>query len=282
MLQRNITPERGTIISRYKPFPARATSFCLFLLLIGWGGTPAFADSLTGFYVVRWAGLPAAGIWMSLDDTQPVYRVQIGMESQGLPRWITHFRAEVSGDGAVGQQAAEPTHYEARYDLHKRKDSHIILRYGPDETGRIAERAEGDTSRKPQLAAIYRHNVVDPLAALVSIRQALRAGSHQPGQQFLVPVYDGARRFDVTATVTAQNPPDGLIHVHLTLHPIAGFKGETSEDGDPDSAPRPVDVTFKDDASLRPVSLSAPLAFFTMSVTLDHVCAEYQDCRAPS
>jgi len=254
----------------------------LFTFLMVWTAASALADSLTGFYVVRWAGLPAAGIRLSVDDGEPAYRVQIGMESQGLPRWITHFRAEVSGDGAVRPEGADPAHYDARYDLHKRQNSHIVLNYGSDETGRIAERAEGDTSRKPQLAAIYRHNVVDPLAALVSIRQALRKGPHQPGQQFTVPVYDGARRFDVAATVVAQNPPDGLIHVHLTLHPIAGFKGETSEDGDPDSAPRPVDVTFRDDTSLRPISLSAPLAFFTMSVTLDHVCAQYQDCRAPS
>jgi len=251
-------------------------------LFLGWNGAPASADSLTGFYVVRWAGLPAAGIRMSLDDAATSYRMQIGMESQGLPRWITHFRADVSGDGAIGPEGAEPAHYDARYDLHKRQNSHIILRYDPDETGRIAERAEGDTSRKPQLTAIYRHNVVDPLAALVSIRQALRTGPHQPGRQFTVPIYDGARRFDVAAAVSAQNPPDGLIHLHLTLRPIAGFKGETSEDGDPDSAPRPVDVTFKDDATLRPISLSAPLAFFTMSVTLDHICAQYQDCRAPS
>jgi hypothetical protein len=35
---------------------------------------------------------------------------------------------------------------------------------------------------------------------------------------------------------------DHVLHLRLTLSPIAGFKGETSEDGDPDNAPRLVDL----------------------------------------
>jgi hypothetical protein len=62
------------------------------------------------------------------------------------------------------------------------------------------------------------------------------------------------------------------------LNPIAGFKGESSEDGDPDAAPRPLDLTLSNDARLLPLSLKVSVAFLPVWLWLDHVCASFATC----
>ena len=91
-------------------------------------------------------------------------------------------------------------------------------------------------------------------------------------------VFDNARRFDVAVRVVSVGGDEDTIRLHLTLKPIAGFKGETSEDGDPDSAPRPVDLTLSNDSRLLPLSLQVSIAYLPISLRLDHVCASLASC----
>src|SRR6202043_1805680 len=110
----------------------------------------------------------------------------------------------------------------------RRVSMHFVSQTGST----IAERGPDDTSRKPPLAEAFRKNSVDPLSALERIREALRTTG--PGRRFTVPVYDGARRFDIVGEILPRNgPADGTLRAGLTLRPIAGFRGETSEEGDP-------------------------------------------------
>ena len=147
--------------------------------------------------------------------------------------------------------------------------------------GPSSERGAADTSLKPALAEVWRRNVVDPLAAFERIRGALRRDG-----DFVVPVYDGARRFDVVGHLLSRR--DGVLRVALTLRPVAGFKGETSDDGDPDTAPRTVDLLVSDDARLMPLAMTVPVWHLPLNVRLDYACApvttsgamrDRRDCR---
>ena len=138
----------------------------------------------------------------------------------------------------------------------------------------IADRGADDTSRKPPLAERFRANVLDPLSALTAIRERLRRGDRGT---FAVPVYDGARRFDVIAKVSPKRAAEPVLRLELTLSPVAGFKGETSDEGDPDNAPRPVSLTLSDDGRLMPVSMSVSLYYLPLVVQLNRVC----DAAAP-
>jgi hypothetical protein len=90
---------------------------------------------------------------------------------------------------------------------------------------------------------------------------------------FTVPVYDGARHFDVIARVLpSKSNNERVLHVRLMLSPIAGFKGETSDDGDPENAPRPVDVAISDDARLLPLSMRVSIAYMPLVVELTRPC----------
>jgi hypothetical protein len=250
------------------------------VLCAGAGAHPAGADDIVAVYAAYWAGLPAAEIRLSLGEDKAAYRGQIEIRTEGLPALLSRFRATASAEGRlVADGPAQPEHYDAIYDLRKRHNSHISMRFVDRAGAVIAERGPDDTSRKPPLAQGFRQNVVDPLTALERIRGALRVQRQLREGSFTVPVYDGARRFDILGRVLPERDSTaGVLRVELTLRPIAGFKGETSEDGDPDSAPRKVAFTVTNDARMMPLSITVPVFYLPLVVRFDHFCTATEAC----
>jgi len=254
------------------------------LILAGVLPAPAVrAEEINVLYRASYAGLPAGEVRFRFTGDGGAYRYRIGVESAGLPRLITHFRGTAEGDGRLTNDSqAAPLHYEALYDLRQRRDSRISMRFIGPPGAVIAEREAADTSRKPPLPDLYRRNVVDPIAAMASIRHGLWLQLPVPTQDFTVPVYDGARRFDVLVHIVSAGGKEGenenVIRLLLTLRPIAGFKADTSEDGDPEDAPRPVEAVFTGDARLVPVSMRVTVWYLPMVVRFDRFCKSFDDC----
>jgi hypothetical protein len=236
----------------------------------------ANADETAALYRASWAGLPAGEIRLSLHNDAAAYRNEIAIRSEGLPRLMTHFRGTATSSGRLlpGKLPA-PAGYEARYDLRKGRDRRLSMRFAAGPGAVVAERGPGDTSKKPQLAEGFRSNVLDPLSALTAVRDALRHGNRSA---FTVPVYDGARRFDVLVRVLPKRGAEPALHLELTLKPIAGFKGEASDDGDPDTAPRPVALTVSDDQRLMPLAMSVSLYYLPLAVELSRWCDSASPC----
>lgn len=255
----------------------RAALLSAIVALLPPAGQPARGAETAALYRVSWAGLPAGEIRLKLHDDAASYREEIAIRSEGLPRLVTHFQGRAISEGRLVAVPALPLplRYDAFYDLRKRRNSRLAMRFVAAAGAVIAERSPEDTSRKPPLAAGFRRNVVDPLSALTAIRDALRHGNRGA---FTVPVYDGARRFDVVARVLPQRRGEGVLHLDLTLSPIAGFKGESSEDGDPDNAPRPVALTISDDGRLMPLSMSVSLYYLPLVAELSRWCAAATPC----
>ena len=94
----------------------------------------------------------------------------------------------------------------------------------------------------------------------------------------VIPVYDGARRFDIVGKILPkQISSDGVLRAELTLRAIAGFKGETSEDGDPDDAPRKVELSV-DEARMVPLSITVPVFSLPLVVQFQRLCAAPDPC----
>jgi len=245
---------------------------------------PAAAEDIVANYSAYWAGLPAANIRLTLRDGSvgrygsAGYHDEIEITTQGLPHLLSRFRATASAEGRLAaDRAAEPSRYLAAYDLRKRHDSRISMLFVHRSGGTVAERGPDDTSRKPPLAEAFRKNSVDPLSALERIREAMRTAG--PGRRFTIPVYDGARRFDIVGEILPKSgPADGTLRAELTLRPIAGFRGETSEDGDPDDAPRKVELSVSDDARLLPLSIMVPVFFMPLVIRLEEPCPTARSC----
>lgn len=263
----------------HRPRPRRQLRCALgiALLLATVTTRQAAADDIVALYTAFWAGLPAADIRLKLGGSGPGYHDEIVIATQGLPHLFTRFRATASAQGRLAaDRQAEPSHYLAVYDLRKRQDRRVSMHFVSRTGGTIAERGPDDTSRKPPLAEAFRKDAVDPLSALERIRAALRAPERD---SFKIPVYDGARRFDIVGEILPRNgPADGTLRAGLTLRPIAGFRGETSEDGDPDDAPRKVELTVTDDARLLPLSITVPVFFMPLVIRFEELCPTARSC----
>jgi hypothetical protein len=265
---------RGCRIARF-----RAAVLGVFLTIAAGGA--ARADEIVAVYTAYWAGLPAAQIRLKLRDGAGSYSDEIEIRTEGLPHFVTRFRGTAQADGRLlpGQPAA-PSRYDARYDLRKRRDSHVSMRFLARGGTSVAERGPDDTSRKPPLAERFRRDAVDPVTAFERLRAAVSAPPGASAGGISIPVYDGARRFDVVGHILPKSAQaGGAVRVELTLRPIAGFKGESSDDGDPDDAPRPVALTMTDDVRRLPISLAVRVFFLPLVVRLDHICAASQPCR---
>ena len=244
------------------------------------GAVPARAGEIVAVYAAYWAGIPAGEIRLRLRDGEAAYHNEIKIHTKGLPHLFTRFRTTASAEGRLAAgRPAEPRRYDAIYDLRERRDRHVSMRFVARGGTVIAERGPEDTSRKPPLDEAFRSNTVDPVTAYERIRAALRAPPHTPDGQFVIPVYDGARRFDIVGRILPKaEAREGARRFELTLRPIAGFKGETSEDGDPDSAPRKVDLLVSDDARAIPLSITVPIFFMPLVVLLERVCPTAETC----
>jgi Protein of unknown function (DUF3108) len=244
------------------------------------GAGPTHAGEVVAVYAAYWAGLPAAEIRLRLRDGDAAYHDEIEISTKGLPHLFTRFKTTTSAEGRLAAgRPAEPSRYDAVYDLRQRRDRRISMRFIPRGGAVIAERGPDDTSSKPPLAENFRSNTVDPVTAFERIRGVLRGSQLRPGSPFVIPVYDGARRFDIVGRILPKaEAREGALRVELTLRPIAGFKGETSEDGDPDTAPRKVDLLVTDDAHAIPLSITVPVFFMPLVVLFEHLCPTAETC----
>jgi hypothetical protein len=238
-------------------------ALALLLLL----AAPARAGALEAHYVATWAGLPAGEVMMRLEDDGALYRGRLDMRTEGLPRWLTRFQGTAVSEGRLAADGtAHPLRYDALYDLRKRKNKLNSLRFVARSGAVVAERGPGDTSKKPPIAEEFRRGVVDPLSALIAVRHRILTGRLGSDGRFVIPVFDGSRRFDAEGSVTRR---DGRVHVTLLLKPIAGFREDRpDEDEDPEDSPRPVEIEFTDDARLLPVRLEVSIAWLPAVVRL--------------
>ena len=237
---------------------------------------PAQAGETAALYQAYWAGLPAGELRLTLRDDPTAYRGEIVIRTEGLAYLLTRFRGSAVSEGRLAaEHLPAPTRYDAAYDLRKRRDRRLIMDFVPRAGSFVAERGAADTSKKPPLAEPFRTNVLDPLSALTAIRHELRRGNRG---SFTIPVYDGSRRFDVSVRILPKQAGDTALRLALTLTPIAGFKGETSDDGDPDTAPRPVALTISDDQLLMPLSMSVSLGYLPLVVELRRWCGAAAPC----
>jgi hypothetical protein len=187
-------------------------------------------------------------------------------------QWLSNFRAAADARGRFGTaNSLAPSSYGASYDLRKRRNSRLDIQYMPHQPGMIAERGASDTSSKPILAESLRQNTLDPLSALSAIRHELQADGGT-SHHYVVPVFDGVRRFDVIADV-APAASDRLVWLNLTFRQIAGF------DEKRDSALGPMQVGFSNDALRIPVLLHLSVGYFPVEVRLRHLCSGQAKCQ---
>jgi hypothetical protein len=254
-------------------------------LLCGSVAAPAAVpEPQTLRYGVTWAGLPAGEVHLRLAEGSGDFRTQIDIVTEGVPRLLTRFRARGISEGTVlADGRAAPARYDAAYDLRSRKGKRISMRFVGSDGATVAERGPEDSSEKYLLPPAMLTDVVDPLAALTRMREALRTGLAGHGQ-LSIPVFDGKRRFDVEErALTRETQRIGdrtvpVLHLSLVIRSLAGFKGDDGEPN-PDPKPRGMDLLFSDDGTFTPLRMEVTVAWLTMVVELAERCGASAPCK---
>jgi hypothetical protein len=242
---------------------------------------PARAAEAIAYYEATWASFPAATMTIRFDDNDRNYLGALHVETVGLPRWVVHFRTEVESSGTFAPDGtAKPEHYNVDYDLRRYRNQHIRVKFVTRDGVLVAERTVDDSSSKPPLEEKYRRDIIDPMSAFAAIRAHLRGRTMKAGDTFTLPVFDDVRRYDVKVTVADKDDLAKLIHVHLDLLPIAGFKDKKDSRGDSEDAPRPIEIVFRDDATMLPTRAEIAIGFLPLIIRFDHLCADLAHCTA--
>jgi len=241
---------------------------------------PARAAPHVAFYDATWGSLPAGHLVASFDDDDRTYRDTLEVDTVGLAHLLLRFHARVESAGTFAAGGmARPERYAVDYDLRKNRNQRVRVAYVAGAGGLVAERVAQDSNRKPPLPERYRRNVIDPLAAFAALRRHLLHHDAKTGDHFSLPVFDDVRRFDVAVSIRSAGGTDGLVRVHLDLTAVAGFR---KKDGGyaPEEAPRPIDVTFRDDGAMMPMRLDVMVAWLPLVIRFDHRCPDPTHCVA--
>jgi hypothetical protein len=236
---------------------------------------PATGEPLSLRYSATWGGGAAAEIRLVLDERDGSFHNQLDIETVGLARFLSGFRARVSSAGENAIDDVAPRVFDASYDSHRKRDKRINVYFVPKPDGSIAEEGPENTSKDPLIAAEFRRDVIDPLTTITAVRRLVREGSLGRDAGFTLAVYDGKRRFDVEGSVAAVERmrwgKDTIetLALRMILRPIAGFDGDSEDGYKPDANTREIHVNITNDARAIPLKLSVPIAFVPAVVVLN-------------
>jgi hypothetical protein len=260
-------------LSRVMKMPALLYRSCLALALCAAAGAAA-AEPLSLRYSATWGGGRAADIRLLLDENGATFRNQLDIETVGLARFLSGFRARAVSAGDV-QGDISPRAFDAVYDSRRKRDKRIDLQFVDLAGGSLAEEGPNNTSNDPALPEEFRRDVIDPLTCVTAIRRLVRERSIEAAKGFTLAVYDGKRRFDVEGTVLStetirwggERVP--AITLRLLLRPVAGFDGEGEDGYKPDANAREIEVALTNDARAIPLRMSVPIAYVPAVIVLE-------------
>jgi len=174
-------------------------------------------------YRGAWGGMHVADVTLTLRGDSEAYWGDMDINTRGLLGWafdwmgVLHTRGAVTGDARL-----RPDAFERRF-TQANDSGAVTIEY--DSTGL----AQGFEDGEPQngVSPDLRRGTVDPLAALIALRQHILSGR---SGIVTMPVFDGKRRIDVIATIEpARSVRVGrtdhqAVPVTATITPVAGFK----------------------------------------------------------
>lgn len=242
--------------------------------VLTFAGTAA-AEPLSLRYSATWGGGAAANIRLVLDESNGAFHNRLDIETVGLARLLSGFRASATSTGQTAVDDVAPRAYDAVYDSRRKRDKRINVHFLQQPDGSIAEEGPQNTSKDPLIAAEFRRDVIDPLSCITAVRRLVRDGGLSRQKGFTLAVYDGKRRFDVEGSVAAVEKMRWgketieALALRLVLRPVAGFDGETEDGYRPDANTREMHVSVTNDSRAIPLRLSVPIAYVPAIVVLD-------------
>jgi hypothetical protein len=247
---------------------------CAAAIFVGLTGA-ASAEPLSLRYSATWGGGTAADIRLFLDERDGTFHNRLDIETVGLARLLSGFRARATSIGQTDVEDVAPQVFDAVYDSHKKRDKRINVHFVQRDDRSVAEEGPENTSTDPLIAAEFRRDVIDPLSCITAVRRLVREHGIDRNRGFTLAVYDGKRRFDVEGSVVGiekirwGKSTVEAMSLRLLLRPVAGFDGQSEDGYNPDANTREVHVSVTNDIRAIPLRLSVPIAYVPAVVSLD-------------
>ncbi|TAN47479.1 MAG: DUF3108 domain-containing protein, partial [Rhodospirillales bacterium] len=216
----------------------RIIPLAVFLALTA--GSAWAADHERLRYEANWGGFHAADLVLdqARDDAQLL--TSLAMETRGLVRWLIHLRFDALGEGTVAEEGARSLAYKTEF-ANRKGSRRLELAFDP-KTGRAELVKDLDLSSEPSEAETDPETVepvpmearlgsLDPLTALIRLQENTRLAAHGQGpKSFVIPVFDGRRRYDFASEVlgakqiSVEGKPYQTIEVRLSMTTLQGFR----------------------------------------------------------
>lgn len=240
---------------------------------------PALADDTISLrYEAYWGGFHTADVDLTVGVDNNQYHSNLGIVTQGLVGTLWRWRSQSFSFGRVDGDTLAPLRYD-RTTTKRFGSDRLLVTYDP-ATGlaRGSENGEPDDEVPESL----RFRVVDPLAAFVAARD--RIGRDAKGT-FTIPVYDGARRYDMRVTVGTPgkrnilNVVHDVLPVEMSMVPLRGFKEDTRYMWDGNV----MELWLSRDSALVPLQIMVDTRWGIAAINLVAACPTVQGigCHPP-
>jgi hypothetical protein len=199
-------------------------------------GVARAADPETLRFEAWWGGLDAAEIAFVADQQGNQYHGHLSIRTHGLTHWMTGLTVEADSWGTVAAGEYLPGNY-SQWSTSKEKGRRVDIRF--DRATGVGEEVLDQESRldgtplppdpgkdEPAVPEDMRRHVLDPVVALLEMGRRSLAGE----RSFVLPVYDGRRRYDVAVAVIGPGRHDiggtsyETLDLQATMRPLFGFK----------------------------------------------------------
>ncbi len=232
-------------------------------------GAPAAAaagmiNEFSACYDVRWNGISFARLTYS-HAAAAGYHVTMHFETFGLADEFGKVRFAANSTGQDGGRTGpKPQRFEAIDGDHGLTRIRTTLTY---PAGGAVRTEISPKPPKMPVAAARTTGAIDPLSALYRLRREASRALNGGRPAFVIPIYDGAKRYDLHATLGERGTRKigkgfrPVVHVKARLSPIAGFEaGERarfSEDA--------LDIYLSTDGYFVPVEIAMGAAKATLT-----------------
>jgi hypothetical protein len=207
---------------------------CLRLLVpviaLALAATAAAAESIKARYSVSLIGLHI-GEASAEGSIEPAnYKIDLNAHLTGVASWIAHVKMALASSGLIRRGTVLPSAYATTSaNAHSTRTLRMSLQAGTVRAVDISPPFEDFEGRVPVTAA-NKHNVLDPMSALI---MAVPAGEPLVGPSAChrtLPIYDGVVRFDLTMSyvgtrnVAARGYSGPVTVCAVRYRPVAGHK----------------------------------------------------------
>lgn len=228
-------------------------------------------------YDMYFGGFHVADVGFERSRDGATYEADLEIRTAGLADLIARYRGRAIATGIDnGALEPRPERYTYRYTSRKsRRD--VEVTYDPDRRHAreviSTKRGRADPTDVPR--ALWQE-VIDPLSAILALRERIRAARAGGDRTFEAQVFDGRRRYDLSATMKGSVEKNGqpAIRVDLRIKPLAGFDTDEMSADEIRRGYR-ARALFSDDERLVPIDIR------TIDTKAIVVFRLTRDCSAP-